>query len=59
MNVNCLKEQNITFTSQIFTRDLNSCLNIIKLSEYIINNKKEKILLGKYGRETISMLKNS
>ena len=59
MNVNCLKEQKITFKSQIFTRDLNSCLNIIKLSEYIINNKKEKILLGKYGRETISMLKNS
>ena len=59
MNVKCLKEQNITFKSQIFTRDLNSCLNIIKLSEHIINNKKEKILLGQYGRKTISMLKNS
>jgi len=58
-NVKCLKEQNITFKSQIFTRDLNSCLNIIKLLEHIINNKKEKILLGYYGRETISMLKNS
>jgi len=60
-NVKCLKEQNITFKSQIFTRDLNSCLNIIKLSEHIINNnnKKEKILLGHYGRKTISMLKNS
>ena len=58
-NVKCLKEQNITFKNQIFTRDLNSCLNIIKLSEHIINNKKEKILLGQYGRKTISMLKNS
>ena len=51
LNVNCLKEQNITFKNQIFTRDLNSCLNIIKLSEHIINNKKEKILLGQYGRK--------
>ena len=39
-----------TFKNQIFTRDLNSCLNIIHLAEHIIFNKKEEINLGIYGR---------
>jgi len=40
----------LTFKNQIFTRDLNSCLNIIHLAEHIIFNKKEEINLGIYGR---------
>jgi len=39
-----------SFKNQIFTRDLNSCLNIIHLAEHIIFNKKEYINLGIYGR---------
>ena len=31
-----------TFKNQIFTRDLNSCLNIIHIVEHIIFNKKKK-----------------
>jgi len=50
-SVDCSEKQNSTFKDQIFTRDLNSCLNIIQLSEHIINDKKEEINLGIYGRE--------
>ena len=49
-NVDCSKNKNSTFKNQIFTRDLNSCLNIIHLAEHIIFNKKEDINLGIYGR---------
>lgn len=55
-NVDCLNEQETTFKSQIFSRDMNACLNIIKLSEHIIYKIKNKINLGHYARKTVSML---
>ena len=39
------------FKNRYFTRDLNSCLNIIKLAEHIIGGSKEKINLGKEVRK--------
>ena len=58
-SVDCSEKQNSTFKNQIFTRDLNSCLNIIHLAEHIIFNKKEDINLGIYGRnKCIKLNKN-
>lgn len=36
LNVDCTK-QDTTFKDIIFTRDLNSCLNMIRLAEHILN----------------------
>ena len=40
LNVNYLQNKNITFKDRIFTRDLNSCLNMIRLAEHIISGNK-------------------
>ena len=43
--------QNSNLKDRLLTRDLNSCLNIIRLAEHIIYNKTEFINLGIYGRK--------
>lgn len=56
-NVKCLEEQKITFKNQIFTRDINSCLNIIRISEHIIKKEKKKINIGREERKRIEKRK--
>lgn len=38
LNTNCLKEQKIVCNDRLFSRDMNACLNMVKLSKCIINN---------------------
>ena len=39
------------FKNRYLTRDLNSCLNMIRLAEHIIGGSKEKINIGKEARK--------
>ena len=50
LNVECIKQEP-TVKDRIFTRDLNSCLNMIRLAEHIINRSKKDINLGREARK--------
>ena len=51
LNVDHFKNDTTMFKDRYFTRDLNSCLNMIRLAEHIISGSKEKINLGKEARK--------
>ena len=51
LNIDHFKNDTTMFKDRYFTRDLNSCLNMIKLAEHIISGSKEKINLGKEERK--------
>ena len=51
LNVDHFKNDTIKFKDRYFTRDMNSCLNMIRLAEHIISGCKEEINLGKEERK--------
>lgn len=40
LNANCLTKQNLVCNDRLFSRDVNACLNMVKLSKCIINGIK-------------------
>ncbi len=50
LNVGCIKQEPAV-KDRIFTRDLNSCLNMIRLAEHIISGSKKEINLGREARK--------
>ena len=51
LNIDHFRNDTTKFKDRYFTRDLNSCLNMIRLAEHIISGSKEKINLGKEARK--------
>jgi len=51
LNIDHFKNDTTKFKDRYFTRDLNSCLNMIRLAEHIISGSKKEINLGREARK--------